>query len=1005
MKRVFMHKIASLSISCLLAFSASAEVIAPQSKLTYGDVVRKQSEEMNCGRDYVGTTELADLAVQCWEQKKTEATHPGLSQREYLESDKLICDCLGKSPYKDIKDIMAKGSRDRMAQNADEALKYFYENMGLAQKRLQDLQNGMMFQASILSKGDTSFTEAYSQGRMRKILEDSSTNTPAKEEKVVQQVLAIKGKALDSLAEKYVENKGLNSLKVWINPEMRQDKGSLVNGLKEAMNNFVLPQADITLLTNKEMAPGQCVSAREYLAFKQIPKSDSSFFTQLKGSEFRIADWDYNLLETELQRLSDSDRKTNESRISVIRSRMGFLNRNPMIKNFFNVSLQSNEAYFKSAGLSSKEQADVINNPAWTPLQAHKEKLFNIIKNLDPSKRKSVEEFREKSTAFFSDPQVGYLTNLEVEKSYYRELEKLKDPNNLKPPKLPTTQKGLEAWFADKTDLLSPSECKAGAVDVAKCVESYAMYCSVLSDAEKQMKEEDIGAEDLTSDVTFQNLDNFDPDINKNPDFKRFNDKACNARWVSHTPGKRPLNFFEYKNEFCKTNAANEACRARPSNESMVKLRQSFRQEYTEIERSENKLADKQEMDALENVTEAYNASTGMSESNAKSVANSKNSLERSKTLLNEITELFGGSRSNLKDDANNEVVNVVPTSSEGSTFSSFARGMENLASSMGGVAGVAPVEDVSPQFLGSSSITPSAASTANDDKKLTDDEKERIRAEAQEEILKSKKEIAAATSAAQRESLEARMKMMEDLLAQKTENEAKYQKLIEQLSKKTSELAEAENKVAASTKSEKAIRRPASNNFQANQDFDSFDNQSNRSPSSYGDSSYGGTAGGTAGGSTGGSGGSSARVSSTTRGSSRAAGNFNTALLEAQEAKTGKIQKSSDGMIVVASDAETPVLKSMGNAVNGASDYAINVPAADYMGFESQNVETLKRYQEKILNSMDSNQPVRMVVKSDKKEPLEFYVVKEGSKLFFKPVRKSGATLEALKMAVKKNP
>ncbi|WPU63439.1 hypothetical protein [Peredibacter starrii] len=107
----------------------------------------------------------------------------------------------------------------------------------------------------------------------------------------------------------------------------------------------------------------------------------------------------------------------------------------------------------------------------------------------------------------------------------------------------------------------------------------------------------------------------------------------------------------------------------------------------------------------------------------------------------------------------------------------------------------------------------------------------------------------------------------------------------------------------------------------------------------------------------------------------------------------------------MIASDAETPILKSMSNAASGTNDYSISVPAADYMGFESQNVETLKRYQEKLLSSMDSNQPVRMVVKSDKKEPLEFFVVKEGSKLFFKPVRKSGATLEALKMAVKKNP
>lgn len=999
MKRVFMHKIASLSISCLLAFSAFAQVdnytqqqitediknqIKAERARSLSEIQQQQRDALSCGKDYMPLAELSSLAVNCWDMKKSKDEDPNVSEEELLKADRAVCDCLGESPHEAVKSKM-KGVSIQAVPESGEALKNFNDNVALAQKRIQNLQNGVMFQASVLSESNQSFTQAYSQGDMK-----TAMNTVTQE--------SLRKDAANKASNNFMSLHGQNRLSTWISPTLRNRQSNLADNLNASLKNIVVSSADASLLTNRNFAPKQCITAREFLGYKLLPPSTSTFYTALTNKEkFQSTDWNYPSLQNTLKSLHEGVAyPERQKQIQIIKDRMNFLNRNPMFKTFFMVNLETNKEYFEAANISGEEQNKIINNPGWTKLDKYKGELFDIIKNLDPNDAQSVSDFSKKSAEFFRNSEVGYLTNLEVKKAAVREISELSKPSSLMPAKLPITQKELEAKFAENTNFISPAECTKGGANVELCVNSYAAYCKLLNESQLQTE---VGGQssDKMADMTFENLDNFDTNIETNPEFKKFNEILCNSRRVTGKPGSSPKTFFEFKQEYCSKNPSQE-CRP-DSIAGNSKIRALYLTEYKTLEVSSDKKSDQDTVAAFMAATQGQNTVKAFDEQSASTIAKTEATPDRAKNMLDQINELFGAGNQDAK--VKNEEAVFVPET-EGSAFSSFARGMDNLASSMGGVAGVAPVEDMAP-MLGSSSITPTAAAVT-DDKKLSEDEKDKIRAEAQDEILKSKKEIAAATSAAQKESLEARMKMMEELLAQKTENESKYQKLIEQLSKKTDELSKAEDQ-AVVAKAEKALRKPASNNFQASPDFDSFDNQANRSPSSYGDSSYGGTAGGTGGGSTGGSSGSSARVSPTTRGASRAAGNFNTALLEAQEAKTGKIQKSVDGSIVIASDAETPILKSMSNAATGTNDYSISVPASDYMGFESQNVETLKRYQEKLLSSMDSNQPVRMVVKSDKKEPLEFFVVKEGSKLFFKPVRKSGATLEALKMAVKKNP
>lgn len=996
MKRAVFKKWTCFAISSLIALSSfgqdEAYNLSPDFLTTIGATERKslhktwleQQEENICRVEFVPLSDLTDLAVPCWQKKKTKFTDPYLPERTFLESDKEVCDCLGESPNVHIKkSMLSKGV------GKDETLANFRANKHLMQKRLQDLRNGMMFQASVLSD-NKDFISVYTRGQEKKLINDTKQRDRDILEKTVANLSGEHGKA-----------NGYNLVQSFINPTMRREKLDLSNQLKAELKSVEIPEAKTDLLTDKPMAPGQCVPGREFLAYKQIP--DADLVSSIKNKPFQSSDWDYRYLEGQLKLLtagSIEDRLSKQAAIKETRQKMEFLNRNPMVKLFFMVSLSTNKEYFESAEISSEEQAKIINNPGWTKLEAYKKELFNIIKSADASDWKAVRELKKKTRDFFARPEVGYLTNLEVDKAQQREMDALKNPENIRAPKLPTTQRGLEALFADKRpDLQSPAECSQGGVNVETCVASYAAYCPMLYEADAQMKPDEVGVEDLSEDVTYENMDNFDLDIRTNPDFKKFNDDICNARRRSRNSPQVAKTFFEFKTEYCGKNAKATECMT-ASGESMQKLRREYFKNYEEIEQSQDKAADSKAVASFNSVSEGMNISKGISETEARDIARSESTPDRAKGLLGDIEKMFKGSM-DPADASTADASSIVPVkASEGTTFSSFAKGMENFAGGAGTTAVVGGVEDSS-TFLGSSSLTSNTIAAVAADGRITDDERDKIRAEAQEEIARSKREIQAATSAAQKENLENRMKLLEELLAQKTENESKYQKLLDQLTRKAEEKSNAPVNVANKNEGS-SNRRQNPNNLQAN-NLDDFEDQRGRSPASYNDSSF--STGGTGGGTTGGSLGGSARISSTNRGVSRAAASFNTALLEAQEAKVGKVQKSTDGLTIVASDAETPILKSMGTAASGGTDYSLSVSAADYVGFESQNIDTLKRYQEKILGSMDSNQPVRMLVKTDKKEPLEFYVVKEGDKLFFKPIRKTGATLEALKMAVKKNP
>src|SRR5690606_30229136 len=84
--------------------------------------------------------------------------------------------------------------------------------------------------------------------------------------------------------------------------------------------------------------------------------------------------------------------------------------------------------------------------------------------------------------------------------------------------------------------------------------------------------------EEKIKSITYKNY--FEPDIDKNPEFKAFNDAFCDIPRKG-TNGKQSISFNAFRDSFCKTNSANKHC-ANRSYENIMALRQIYDEGHEE---------------------------------------------------------------------------------------------------------------------------------------------------------------------------------------------------------------------------------------------------------------------------------------------------------------------------------------------------------------------------------------------------------------------------------------
>ena len=964
------------------SFAQRRRVLDPSMEITTIPI-EPVKLEIDCGPRPPGL--IQEFSVECFNKKVSKRDRGDKSQLQLLQGELDVCECLDDHPRFKIK----RSAINIKIQTTDAyiTMRDYEKNLDGISRRLASQRNGMMFQTSTLSE-NPNFAAEYNSGKAAEELTTMLSNTRGR-----GSLNNLRGQSVDAAK---------NALDLGFSAEDRENKRQINEGISEALKNFKVPEANENLLKEEVFAEGQCISSREYLAFRQLP-SDGEFYKFVSTHNFNEKDWDYSQLERELRDLTRGtleERRSRKDQILSIKSRMRFLNRNPMLKNLFAANKNDNEAHYQNANFSREKKAIWDNHTAWTSLGSNKAKLFDLIKGLSPDKncdmrkpeclssasiQKKVQDYRNGLANLFSQKDVVEMTKMEAEKDMFREVASIGSPDMFNIPEKAQSLEDAERLFAQsRPNNVAPIHCEGMDVDVEKCEISYGSFCKQVRDAYRNASDEDGNMEDLGFNLGLDYMDNFNPDIKTNASFKNFNDEICNSeRMNQNTNPISRSTFKDFSENYCRTNASAPICREK-SAENTQALRTLFLDKFPSRP-SDNPMFEAVKITAFNQFIK-NNEIPKIDSNVVRNIVNARSETTRSQGNLIS-GESFINNPGRLSSSTpvitkpSKDLPSSTVASSSSSTFESATVANDSFVNSALSSSVIAPqsfIEKVSQQEV------------------TSEDDRERIRSMAEEEISRTKREAASATDQLQRDNLESRMKFMEQLLAQKTENESKYQQLIDQLNKKLDNQASPQvaNHKASTEAEEKKVNKAVSNSFNVDSETQ------NRAPANINENvtSYT-TAGSTAGtASVSGSNGTKAM-------SGRGASSFNSALLEAQESKAGKVQKSADGSIVIASDANSPALQAMGSAANSVSDYSLSVPAQDYAGFEAQNMETLKRYQEKLLGSMESNQPVRVFVKAANKEPLEFYVVKDGDRLFFKPVRKTGATLEALKEVVKKNP
>lgn len=240
------------------------------------------------------------------------------------------------------------------------------------------------------------------------------------------------------------------------------------------------------------------------------------------------------------------------------------------------------------------------------------------------------------------------------------------------------------------------------------------------------------------------------------------------------------------------------------------------------------------------------------------------------------------------------------------------------------------------------------------------------------------------------REEVSDRVKLLQDLLAQKEKSSQEYQNIIAKLLDKKDDDSQAMSKsprlasqALTEVRNETAreivkSQTPKFNNLSRSEGGD----ESSRSPASVTESFS--TSGGSRGG--------AAVINPTSFDSSSMAsrgrsgtGKINTALLS----KYGITVQDNDLGIQVATDKERSQVSNL--LINASkSDLGVEVSKVDYEKFKNNDISALnKLYEEKI--EMLETDVVKLMIRSQgEEESLEFYAIKEDGKVVFQPVRKS---------------
>lgn len=273
-----------------------------------------------------------------------------------------------------------------------------------------------------------------------------------------------------------------------------------------------------------QISQGQCITYREYHGFKQLPTNDE-FMDDIITEDFDEKKWKYSALIERYNEL-ESQGINNSGEFLRLKSKIIFLNRNPMMRHLMNSDYGKKKEIFQALREFSENKCNEGTQYLGKldpHIEKYKAKMKDLLGNSDAQKiiKRSIDQeiknTLNNSLATKGAPTRGHKSRLDVV-SYLEEVYKT-----------------------------SPASCRGK--DKDGCLTAYKHYCEEI----KSIPDEGINnnGESLNSILR----GDFIPDYDRNADLKRVNDLFCNTRLKKDpkNPTERGYTFNEYRAEFCRS--------------------------------------------------------------------------------------------------------------------------------------------------------------------------------------------------------------------------------------------------------------------------------------------------------------------------------------------------------------------------------------------------------------------------------------------------------------------
>ncbi|HXH73596.1 MAG TPA: hypothetical protein VNJ08_01425 [Bacteriovoracaceae bacterium] len=810
----------------------------------------------------------------------------------------------------------------------------------------------------------------------RETIQNLRANVKAKKEKikslsegmVLQSMLITKTKELGlELMSKYVEDpkryaKKFDSMKAKIKSEAKARlKNTVTDAEVESIaNQLTPPSINDMKLPDTDPAPGSCISMRSYLAFEQIPK-DNIFYKDLRTmNSYKDGDWDIEKLKDQYDRdfriYEDTPKDKRDEAYDELMSskaRVIFLMKNPLVAQLF----------------SAKKNSKV--------LKAGKAKVFGMMQKafgLNATKA-DYDNYQKALLETFQTDEISDILKVDMEANLDNEVS----PGNILDTTLPTSQFALERRFEDMTgesvkscyqpDKRNKDGKPMDLDSLAACSRSFLKYCHLVSKVgvETTSKKRPSESLELAGQLDF----NTDPATNMG--FKNFSKEICENKRSKKGNTEVKSTFSEFKESYCKNADFNVKKECLPENNDMfVKL---FISEYEPRNMSDS---DKQVAAIFENTY--INVMEDQPKDN--------------KYLNTDIGKLAAKAEVHETRRAIQRLASLNNVNGQGPAAPAA---MAPVADPMVAKAADVPANISGPASFADAVLAPALAPSAIKTPVKEKEEVDGIDSEKQalnEALAFTRKELARAKEKNDQDNMtemEKRIKSLEAQLARKNEDFDKMadERVKQQAagkkvskSKKKSSTTGAGNDADEDQEDVKALTPSKSVSGGTTGGSYSEDRRTGRFPSSYPDANSS-----TLGSSTQGASGAIGGSALTGLGRLSGGGNLlNSALL----AKYGiHVSGPTEGIVLAAPEKEAKELGMLADANGDDELVSLVVSSNQYDKCSVNDLKSLEDlYNKKVKQHKEA--VVRIsVTTSGKKEPLEFYAIRESGKVVFQPVRK----------------